>query len=538
MNSRQHRGSKPPQRHRTTKRSTLTPVATRPPKSPRSSGTSIASTPAWSARRRTRPRRRRPATASRTSGTSVRWSSATRWSSMPPGGAGCWTRSTRASCSAGSICTVRRLDTSAGSACATTRLGALVIDWRAPAAAPFYRATPTDPMKVIRRRTIASNGERVTSIEDDLLDPDAAPPDMRVIGDGALVASLARTTGTGMRDIVSTIQREQDDAIRSPASGVTFVRGGPGTGKTAVALHRAAYLLYSDRQRFAGGGVLVVGPSPVFVTYISRVLPSLGEDEVTLASLGSMVDGIVASRHDDSAVATVKGSARMARLLARAARGRRRTRRPSCACSIAARCSASAVASWTGCATPCSGSDRRATVCAARPPATCWMRCGSRRATSSGPAGRRRAKTLPNRWPSGASSSCSCADSGRCCGRSTCSAGSAIRTGCATTPTGCSIAARWRLLAGARPRRRREANQGLGRGCRVARRARTTCSGSRHGHRGSRAIRTRSAAYGRSPRTPTARRPPAGPWTGRPTIATTPTSSSTRRRTSRRCSGG
>jgi hypothetical protein len=198
---------------------------------------------------------------------------------------------------------------------------ALVIDWRAPAAAPFYRATPTDPMKVIRRRTIASNGERVTSIEDDLLDPDAAPNDMRIIGDGALVASLARTTGTGMRDIVATIQREQDDAIRSPASGITFVRGGPGTGKTAVALHRAAYLLYSDRQRFAGGGVLVVGPSPIFVTYISRVLPSLGEDEVTLASLGSMVDGIVASRHDDSAVATVKGSARMARLLARAARG-------------------------------------------------------------------------------------------------------------------------------------------------------------------------------------------------------------------------
>ncbi len=198
---------------------------------------------------------------------------------------------------------------------------ALVIDWRAPAAAPFYRATPTDPMEVIRRRTIASNGERVTSIEDDLLDPDAAPADMRIIGDGALVASLARTTGTGMRDIVATIQREQDEAIRSPASGATFVRGGPGTGKTAVALHRAAYLLYSDRQRFAGGGVLVVGPSPVFVTYISRVLPSLGEDEVTLASLGSMVDGIVASRHDDSAVATVKGSARMARLLARAARG-------------------------------------------------------------------------------------------------------------------------------------------------------------------------------------------------------------------------
>jgi len=197
---------------------------------------------------------------------------------------------------------------------------ALVIDWRAPAAAPFYQATAADPMKVIRRRVITSTGERVTSLEDDLLDPDAAPDGMRVVGDGALVASLARTTGTGMRDIVATIQREQDEAIRSPASGVTLVRGGPGTGKTAVALHRAAYLLYSDRQRFAGGGVLVVGPSPVFVTYISRVLPSLGEDEVTLASLGSTLPGTTATRHDDAAVATVKGSARMATVLARAVR--------------------------------------------------------------------------------------------------------------------------------------------------------------------------------------------------------------------------
>src|SRR5262249_15250602 len=110
------------------------------------------------------------------------------------------------------------------------------------------------------------------------------------------------------------------EAIRSPALGVTIVRGGPGTGKTAVALHRAAYLLYNDRQRFAGGGVLVVGPSPVFVTYIGRVLPSLGEDEVTLASLGSLVVGVEATRHDPGAAATVKGSLRMARVLARAVR--------------------------------------------------------------------------------------------------------------------------------------------------------------------------------------------------------------------------
>jgi hypothetical protein len=200
----------------------------------------------------------------------------------------------------------------------------LVIDWRAPAAAPFYRATAADPMQVIRRRMIASSGERVTSLEDDLLDPDAAPEDMRVIGDGALVASLSRATGSGMRDIVATIQREQDDAIRSPASGVTIVTGGPGTGKTAVALHRAAFLLYSDRKRFAGGGVLVIGPSPVFVTYIARVLPSLGEDEVTLASLGSLVVGVplvggTATRHDPAAVATIKGSQRMVRVLSRAA---------------------------------------------------------------------------------------------------------------------------------------------------------------------------------------------------------------------------
>jgi AAA domain len=200
----------------------------------------------------------------------------------------------------------------------------LVIDWRAPAAAPFYRATAAEPMEVIRRRMIASAGERVTSVEDDLLDPEAAPADMRVIGDGALVASLSRATGTGMRDIVATIQREQDDAIRSPAAGVTVVTGGPGTGKTAVALHRAAFLLYSDRQRYAGGGVLVVGPSPVFVTYIARVLPSLGEDEVTLSSLGSMIVGTplvgdAATRHDPADVATIKGSLRMIKVLSRAA---------------------------------------------------------------------------------------------------------------------------------------------------------------------------------------------------------------------------
>jgi AAA domain-containing protein/UvrD-like helicase family protein len=194
----------------------------------------------------------------------------------------------------------------------------LVVDWRAPAAAAFYRATAAEPLGVIRRRMIQSSRERVTGIEDDLLDPEAAPPDMRVVGDGALLASLSKATGHGMRDIVATIQREQDDAIRSPASGVTIVTGGPGTGKTAVALHRAAYLLYSDRSRFAGGGILVVGPSGVFVEYIAAVLPSLGEDTATLRSLGTLMVGYSAVRVDPGPVAAIKGSLRMRRVLERA----------------------------------------------------------------------------------------------------------------------------------------------------------------------------------------------------------------------------
>jgi DNA helicase IV len=196
----------------------------------------------------------------------------------------------------------------------------LVVDWRAPAAAAFYRATPTDHMGVVRRRTIRSSGETVLDVEDDLLDPAAAPADMPVVGDGALLATLSRATGRGMRDIVATIQREQDDAIRSPGSGVTVVRGGPGTGKTAVALHRAAYLLYADRNRYESGGVLVVGPSEVFVSYVSRVLPSLGEDTVTLRSLGQLVEKVSATRHDPAELAALKGSLRMARVLGRAAR--------------------------------------------------------------------------------------------------------------------------------------------------------------------------------------------------------------------------
>ncbi len=197
----------------------------------------------------------------------------------------------------------------------------LLIDWRAPAASVFYQATPAAPSDVVRRRVLQSRGERVTGIEDDLLDPENAPEDMPVVGEGALFAALTRSRDRQMHSVVATIQAEQDDVIRAPHRGVTTISGGPGTGKTVVALHRAAYLLYTDRRRYEQGGVLVVGPSPVFMAYIERVLPSLGETSVTLRAVGEMVEGIRAVRHDPPAVAQVKGSARMRRVLARTVRG-------------------------------------------------------------------------------------------------------------------------------------------------------------------------------------------------------------------------
>ena len=196
----------------------------------------------------------------------------------------------------------------------------LVIDWRAPAAEPFYRATPTDPMEVIRRRVLRCQGNRVVGIEDDLLDSDHGDTDLVVIGEGALMAALSRARGHTMRDIVATIQIEQDEAIRAPYSGFTMISGGPGTGKTVVALHRAAFLLYSNRRRFESGGVLVVGPSRVFMNYIERVLPSLGEESITLRSIGSVASDVVritGDRVDDAATAAVKGSPRMVKMLRR-----------------------------------------------------------------------------------------------------------------------------------------------------------------------------------------------------------------------------
>ncbi|MFT2019651.1 HelD family protein [Streptomyces sp. 796.1] len=211
----------------------------------------------------------------------------------------------------------------------------LVIDWRAPAAAPFYRATPVAPGRVVRRRVIRSKGRRVLGVEDDLLRPeltatlDGEP--LSVIGDGALMAALGRARGHTMRDIVSSIQAEQDLVIRAPANSVTEVEGGPGTGKTAVALHRAAYLLYQDRRRYAGG-ILIVSPTPLLVAYTEGVLPSLGEEgQVAIRALGSLAEGAESTErggangtgtaYDEPAVARIKGSLRMAKVLRKAVRG-------------------------------------------------------------------------------------------------------------------------------------------------------------------------------------------------------------------------
>jgi DNA helicase IV len=197
----------------------------------------------------------------------------------------------------------------------------LLIDWRAPAAAVFYQATAASPQNVVRRRVLRSAGPQVVGVEDELLDPESpGAEELPIVGEGALMAQLSRARDRSMHSIVATIQAEQDQAIRAPAKGVVSISGGPGTGKTVVALHRAAYLLYTDRRRYEGGGVLVVGPSGVFMRYIERVLPSLGETAVALRSLGEVVDGVRANRHDEPAVADVKGSARMAELMRRAAR--------------------------------------------------------------------------------------------------------------------------------------------------------------------------------------------------------------------------
>ncbi|MEY9909279.1 DNA helicase IV [Catenulispora sp. MAP12-49] len=202
----------------------------------------------------------------------------------------------------------------------------LLVDWRAPAARPFYVATSAAPQGVRRRRSIRTRFRTVVGIDDDVLDLDiAAEGDASgLVGEGALLAALTAGRTGRMRDVVETIQAEQDHAIRSELRGVLVVQGGPGTGKTAVALHRAAYLLYTYRERLAKRGVLIVGPNPTFLRYVSHVLPALGETSAVLATVGEMFPGVRASRADAPEVAEIKGRAAMADLVAGAVRARQR----------------------------------------------------------------------------------------------------------------------------------------------------------------------------------------------------------------------
>src|SRR5918997_3995460 len=204
----------------------------------------------------------------------------------------------------------------------------LLIDWRAPVAQPFYRATATDPMGVFRRRHIRLAGRTVAAVDDDILDLAALDDQNRssLIGEAALFASLSADRTGRMSEIVATIQAEQDAIIRADLPGVLVVQGGPGTGKTVVALHRAAYLLYTHRDQLARRGVLVVGPNPTFLRYIEQVLPSLGETEVVLSTIGSMLPGVVGSSAESAEASRIKGRISMAEVIARAVRAGRRGR--------------------------------------------------------------------------------------------------------------------------------------------------------------------------------------------------------------------
>lgn len=202
----------------------------------------------------------------------------------------------------------------------------MLVDWRASAAQPFYQATAASPGDVVRRRHLVTRGRTVTAVEDDVLDMTGLSDADRasLSGEGALLAAVTSQRTGRMGDIVATIQAEQDRIIRAEPGGVLVVQGGPGTGKTAVALHRAAYLLYTYRERLARSGVLVVGPSPVFLRYIERVLPSLGETGVVMLTAGQLLPGVDATATDEPEVARLKGDVRMADVIAAAIAARQR----------------------------------------------------------------------------------------------------------------------------------------------------------------------------------------------------------------------
>ena len=200
----------------------------------------------------------------------------------------------------------------------------LLMDWRADAARPFYLATAASPGDVRVRRHIKSKGRTVVGIDDEVLDLEAADPTRHegLTGESALLAALNSGRTGSMSDIVETIQAEQDVIIRAPMAGALVVQGGPGTGKTAVALHRAAYLLYTYRRQLEKRGVLVVGPNATFLRYIGQVLPSLGETSVLLSTIGDLFPGVSATAAEPAQTAAIKGRIGMARVIAAAIRDR------------------------------------------------------------------------------------------------------------------------------------------------------------------------------------------------------------------------
>ncbi|ONI67935.1 helicase [Kribbella sp. ALI-6-A] len=227
-----------------------------------------------------------------------------------------------------------RLDDSNGEVLHLGRIGLhdedyepLLVDWRAPAARPFYVATAVHNQGVVRRRHIQSRLRRVIDVQDEQLDLGrTAAGESRlgtgVMGEAVLLKALeARRTGT-MESIVQTIQADQDRIIRSELPGILVVQGGPGTGKTAIALHRAAYLLYTHRDQLEKRGILVVGPNPTFLKFIGQVLPSLGEDGVRLVTLAELYPGLTATRPESAEAAEVKGRAVMADVIAQAVANR------------------------------------------------------------------------------------------------------------------------------------------------------------------------------------------------------------------------